>query len=127
MHITLKIEGRGMKAIKIASAGLVIAIAGCAGQIKGAVMPYGGGQYQAVSIAGNRLAVLKITDHDAKITCKNEGKDRYVVISQEVVFIPLLDIDTGNAVIDVLGKIVSHSESHANKEDYEATTIFKCT
>ena len=127
MPTTLKKNRKIITAIKIASLGAVLAITGCAGKIKGTVMPYAGGQYQSVSVAGNKQAALKITNNDAEVTCKKEGKDRYVVVSQEVVFTPpKLTVNTGNKVLDTLGQFVSEAESKDNNKDYEATTVFKC-
>jgi len=98
-------------------------ITGCT---QGSVIPYENNKYHAISIGGDKSTVLRMANHDAKVTCKKKGKKQYTVISQEVKYTPPPEIKTGNKVIDTIGKIAAYHEAQDNQEDYEATTVFKC-
>lgn len=102
----------------------VMILSGCA-YIEGTVIPYENGQYQGVSIGATKRAALEIAVNDAKITCKNDGKQQYRVISQDLKFNAPPEIDTGNKIVDVIGKLAI--QGSMDREDaYEVTTVFKC-
>jgi len=98
--------------------------AGCA-TIQGSVVPMEGGQYKAVSIAGNKYTAHKIADNDASVTCKKEKRPGYIVLSQDVHEPKPPEMQTGNKFADTALQIASYGYHEKHKE-VELTTVFKC-
>ena len=98
--------------------------AGCA-TIQGSVVPMEGGQYKAVSIAGNKYTAHKIADNDATVTCKKQKTPGYIVVSQDVFEPKPPEMETGNKFADTALKIAAYGYHEKHKE-VELTTVFKC-
>jgi hypothetical protein len=99
-------------------------VAGCA-TIQGSVAPMEGGQYKAVSIAGNKYTAHKIADNDASVTCKREKRSGYVVLSQDVNEEKPPEMESGNQFVDTALGVAAFAYHEKHKE-VELTTIFKC-
>ena len=96
------------------------------GQIYGTVLPYEDSQYRAISIAGNKSTALKVANNDALVTCQNNEYSSYKIISQDISYNELEQIDTGNKMLDAVANIAAKKEQEENNDAYEITTIFKC-
>lgn len=104
----------------------VIALAGCAGQIYGTVVPIENDHYKAVSIDDDKRNAYKMASNDAKVTCKREGRDGYTVVSQDVQEPEAPQVKkTGNRWADSLLSVAEAGYAHQYGET-EVTTIFHC-
>ncbi|MBL4585209.1 MAG: hypothetical protein JKX83_11425 [Pseudomonadales bacterium] len=116
-----------MKNYKIAASviGISAILTACA-SIEGTISPMGGNQYKSFVSAEKKPEALSIASSDAKLTCKEEGNGKYVVVSQEVIKQEPKGIETGNKWLDkaiVIGTV----GYGPNKEiRFEVTTTFTC-
>ena len=111
------------------SIALSATLVGCA-SIKGTVTPLENGSFRSSVFAETKEDALKISESDAKLTCKDEGHKKHVVVSKDVVKIPPDRANTGYNLVD---KAINLSQDIArlgnekeNGVKYEVTTLFKC-
>lgn len=101
-----------------------VSVYSCA-SIKGTVMPLEGGQYKAISLSDEKKDAYKIAENDAAVTCDKDGKDKYVVISQEVTK-EADSFNTGNSLADAALSITKSTIGLSSNKEYEVVTVFKC-
>lgn len=102
-----------------------IFLSGCA-TINGAVTPMEGGEYKSFVSADSKKNAMRMVANDAKLTCKEAGKDGYIVVSQEEKQTGLGEITTGNNVLDKAISISKIGEATRKHTEYEIDTVFKC-
>lgn len=103
-----------------------IALAGCAGQIYGTVVPIENDHYRAISIDDDKRRAYKIASNDAKVTCKRDGREGYTVVSQDVQQSEAPEVEkTGNRWADSLLSVAEAGYAHEYRET-EVTTVFRC-
>ena len=102
-------------------------LASCA-TVKGSVTPMENGIFKSYVSDESKKDALKMSESDAKITCKKEEGKKYTVISKDVVRQSPKRVNTG---INLVDKAINFSQDISELGDnngtyYEVTTIFKC-
>ena len=109
----------------------LITLAGCAtaDRIHGVVLPMGDDVFQIINVNSGSYAKIdgvKAALHDAQLTCKNEGKESFTIITQDEKFTEKEYFDTGSKTVNALGIFIDSSAMVKKDQTYEITTHFSC-
>jgi len=108
--------------------GLVAVMAGLAGCASykpiGTVMPQVDGSYNLISTGPSETSALRVAQSDAKGTCRDDGKKKFVVMSQNTKYVgPNLE---ASATKGAAMKLLRMAAAGENKENYRVSMHIKC-
>ncbi len=94
----------------------------------GTVLPVGEGEYKIVNTGSTESNALKKSALDAKGTCKNDGKKKFIVVSQDSEYIGAT-IDKGDTkgAMGLGAGILQAAANHYNKENHKVQTVIRCS
>jgi hypothetical protein len=90
-------------------------------------MPQADGSYRLVSTGRTESDALRVAQQDAKGTCKEDGKKRFVVVNQNSEYVgPNLEASGKSGAGGAALKLLQIAATHENKENYKVEMLVTC-
>lgn len=116
-----------IRLVRVLSATLLVAAAGCAGQPQGTVVPLRDGTFRLIETGKTEREALQTAQRDAELTCKKHAGSRsWVAVDHGSEDVGLRLDQDGGTVRKLATRVIEHVARSESGDNYRVEMVIEC-